>query len=115
MYLSFPEKLSPSFWIVQSTLLVLFLKEQLKKLRKAEVIVLLEDVGKVEVLSYTKLELRETVEEVDCETFDETKNGFKQGLNSSFDCLPSLNLKVRLFIFGSFKQIFLKRDWWDLD
>ena len=41
-------------------------------------------MGKVEVLSLTQSELGETVEEVDCEIFDETKTGFKQGLNSSF-------------------------------
>ena len=47
----FPEKLSASFWIVQSTLLAVFPKEQLKELREAEVTVLLGDIGKVEVLS----------------------------------------------------------------
>ena len=47
----FPEKLSASFWIVQSTLLAVFPEEQLKELREAEVTVLLGDVGKVEVLS----------------------------------------------------------------
>ena len=51
LYLPFPEKLSASFWIVQSTLLAVFPKEQLKELREAEVTVLLGDIGKVEVLS----------------------------------------------------------------
>ena len=51
LYLPFPEKLSASFWIVQSTLLAVFPEEQLKELREAEVTVLLGDVGKVEVLS----------------------------------------------------------------
>ena len=40
LYLSFPEKLSTSFWIVQFTLLVAFPEEQLKELREAEVIAL---------------------------------------------------------------------------
>ena len=87
-----------------------FPEEQLKELREAEVAVLLEYVGKIKVLSSTQLELRDIVEEVDCETFDETKNGFKQDLNSSFDCLPLLNLKARLSIFGSFKQIFFEAE-----
>ena len=65
MYLPFPEKLSASSWIVQSTLLAVFPEEQLKELREAEVTVLLEDVGKFEVLSLTQSELRNTVEEVD--------------------------------------------------
>ena len=51
LYLPIPEKLSASFWIVQSTLLAVFPEEQLKELREAEVTVLLGDVGKVEVLS----------------------------------------------------------------
>ena len=65
MYLPFPEKLSASSWIVQSTLLAVFPEEQLKELRETEVTVLLEDVGKFEVLSLTQSELRNTVEEVD--------------------------------------------------
>ena len=77
MYLPFPEKLSASFRIVLSTLLAVFLEEQLKDIREAEVPVLLEDGGKVEVLSLTQSELRDTVEEVDCETIDEAKSGFK--------------------------------------
>ena len=88
MYLPLPGKLSASFLIVKSILLVVFAEEPLKELREAEVIVLLEDLGKVEVLSLTQSELRETVAEEDCGTFDETKTGFKQGLNSCFDCLP---------------------------
>ena len=95
LYLPFTEKLFTSFWIVQSTLLVVFPEEQLKELREEEFIVLLEDVGKAEVLSLTQSELGETVEEVDCETFDETKSGIKQSLNSSFDGLPLLNLQAR--------------------
>ena len=93
---------------MQSTLLAVFPEEQLKELRETEVTVLLKDVGKVEVLSLTQSELRNTVEEVDWETIDETKSGFKQGLNSSFDCLPLLNLDARLSISGSFKQIFFE-------
>ena len=65
LYLPFPEKLSASFWIVQSTLLVVFPEEQLKELRETEFTILMEDVGKVEVLSLTQSELRNTVEEVD--------------------------------------------------
>ena len=83
-----------------------FPEEQLKEPREAEVTVMLEYVAKIEVLSSTQSELRDTVEEVDCETFDETKSGFKQDLNSRLDCLPVLNLKARVSIFGSFKQIF---------
>ena len=110
LYLPFPEKLSASFWKVNSKLLAAFPEEQLKELREAEITVLLEDVGKVEVLSLTQSELSDTVEEVDCETFDETKSGFNQGLNSSFDCLPLLNLEARLSIFGGFKQIFFEAE-----
>ena len=77
LYLPFPEKLSASFRIVLSTLLAVFLEEQLKDIREAEVPVLLEDGGKVEVLSLTQSELRDTVKEVDCETIDEAKSGFK--------------------------------------
>ena len=76
--LPFPEKLFASFRIVQSKLLAVFPEEQLKDLREAEVPVLLEDGGKVAVLSLTQSELRDTVEEVDCETIDEAKSGFKQ-------------------------------------
>ena len=83
-----------------------FPEEQLKEPREAEVTVMLEYVAKIKVLSSTQSELRDTVEEVDCETFDETKSGFKQDLNSRLDCLPVLNLKARVSIFGSFKQIF---------
>ena len=83
-----------------------FPEEQLKEPREAEVTVMLECVAKIKVLSSTQSELRDTVEEVDCETFDETKSGFKQDLNSRLDCLPVLNLKARVSIFGSFKQIF---------
>ena len=75
--LPFPEKLFASFPIVQSKLLAVFPEEQLKDLREAEVPVLLEDGGKVKVLSLTQSELRDTVEEVDCETIDEAKSGFK--------------------------------------
>ena len=39
----------------------------------------------------------------------------KQGLNSSSDCLPLLNLDARLSIFSSFKQLSLKLNWCDLD
>ena len=78
MCLPFPEKLFASFRIVQSKLLAVFPEEQLKDLREAEVPVLLEDGGKVAVLSLTQSELRDTVEEVDCETIDEEKSGFKQ-------------------------------------
>ena len=63
---------------MQSKLLAVFPEEQLKDLREAEVPVLLEDGGKVAVLSLTQSELRDTVEEVDCETIDEEKSGFKQ-------------------------------------
>ena len=63
---------------MQSKLLAVFPEEQLKDLREAEVPVLLEDGGKVEVLSLTQSELRDTVEEVDCETIDEAKSGFQQ-------------------------------------
>ena len=83
-----------------------FPEEQLKEPREAEVTVMLEYVAKIKVLSSTQSDLRDTVEEVDCETFDETKSGFKQDLNSRLDCLPVLNLKARVSIFGSFKQIF---------
>ena len=83
-----------------------FPEEQLKEPREAEVTVMLEYVAKIKVLSSTQSELRDTVEEVDCKTFDETKSGFKQDLNSRLDCLPVLNLKARVSIFGSFKQIF---------
>ena len=83
-----------------------FPEEQLKEPREAEVTVMLEYVAKIKVLSSTQSELGDTVEEVDCETFDETKSGFKQDLNSRLDCLPVLNLKARVSIFGSFKQIF---------
>ena len=109
LYLPFPEKLSASFWVDQSTLLGVFPEEQLKELRETDVAVMLEDVGKDEVLSLTHSELRDTVDEVDCETFDETKSGFKQGLNSICNCLP-LNLEARLSIFGSFKQIFFEAE-----
>ena len=81
LYLAFPEKLSTSFWIVESKLLAVFPEEKLKKLREAEVTVLLEDIGKVVVLHLTHSELSDTVEEVDCETFDEAKTSFNQGLN----------------------------------
>ena len=64
LFLPFPDKLSASFWIVQSKLLDVF-PEQLKELTETEITVLLEDVGKVEVLSLTQSELRNTVEEVD--------------------------------------------------
>ena len=50
---------------MQSTLLAVFPEEQLKELRETEVTVLLENVGKFEVLSLTQSELRNTVEEVD--------------------------------------------------
>ena len=109
MFLPFPDKLSASFWIVQSKLLDVF-PEQLKELTETEVTVLLEDVGKVEVLSLTQSELRNTVEEVDWETTDETKSGFKQDLNSTFHCLSLLNLDARLSIFGSFKQFFFEAE-----
>ena len=66
-------------------------------------------------LSLTQTELRNTVDEVDWETIDETKSSFQQGLNSSFDCLPLLNLDAKLSISGSFKQIFLKLNWCDFD
>ena len=95
---------------MESRLLAVFPEEKFKELREAEVTVLLEDIGKVEVLGLTQSELSDTVEEVDCETFDEAKSGFKQGLNSSFDCLPLLNLEARLSIFGSFKQIFFEAE-----
>ena len=95
---------------MQSTLLAVFPEEQLKELRETEVTVLLENVGKIEVLSLTQSELRNTAKEVDWETIDETKSGFEQGLNSSFDCLPLLNLDTRLSIFGSFKQIFFEAE-----
>ena len=39
----------------------------------------------------------------------------KQGLNSSSDCLLLLNLNARLSLFSSFKQLFLKLNWCDLD
>ena len=65
-------------------------------------------MGKVEVLRLTQSELGNTVEEVNCDTFDDAKSGFKQGLNSSFDCWPSLNLEAS--IFGSFKQIFFEAE-----
>ena len=65
LYLPFPEKLSAVVWIVQSKLLALFPEEQLKELREAEVTVLLEEAGKVEVLSLTQSELRDFVEEVE--------------------------------------------------
>ena len=145
LYLSFPGKVSASFWIVQSTLLAVFSEGQLKELRATEVTVLLEDVDKVQVLtlprrrplsyrnqsidlqsksrtgfyitasilkglSLTQSELRNTVDEVDWETIDETKSSFQQGLNSNFDCLPLLNLDAKLSIFGSFKQIFFEAD-----
>ena len=100
---------------MQSALLAVFPEEQLKEIWETEVTELLEDVGKVEVLSLTQSELRNTVEEVDWETIDETKSGFKQGLNSSFDCLSWLNLDARLSISGSFKQFFLKLNWCELD
>ena len=61
-------------------------------------------------LSLTQSELRNTVDEVDWETIDETKSSFQQGLNSNFDCLPLLNLDAKLSIFGSFKQIFFEAD-----
>ena len=61
---------------MRTTLLAVFPEKQLKEVREAQVTVLPEDVGKVEVLSSTKSELRDTVEEVDCETFHETKIGF---------------------------------------
>ena len=61
LYLPFPEKLSALFWIVQSKLL----EELREELREAEVTVLLEEAGKVEVLSLTKSELRDFVEEVE--------------------------------------------------
>ena len=54
MYLSFPEKVSASSWIVQSTLVAVFSEEQLKELRATEVTVLLEDVDKVQVLTLTR-------------------------------------------------------------
>ena len=76
-YLPFQQKLSALFWIVQFTLLAVFQEEQWKGLRHAEVTVLLEDVGKVEVWDWTQSELRDTVEEVGCETFYGTKSGFK--------------------------------------
>ena len=95
---------------MQSTLLAVFPEEQLKELRETEVTVLLENVGKIEVLSLTQSELRNNAKEVDWETIDETKSGFEQGLNSSFDCLPLLNLDARLSIFGSFKQIFFEAE-----
>ena len=100
---------------MQSKLLAAFPEEKLKELREGEVTVLLEDIGKVQVLRLTQSELSDAVEEVDCETFDKAKSGFKRGLNSSFDCLPLSNLDARLSIFGSFKQIFLKLNWFDLD
>ena len=50
---------------MQSTLLAVFLEEQLKELRETEVTELLEDVGKVEVLTLTQSELRNPVEKVD--------------------------------------------------
>ena len=50
---------------MQSTLLAVFLEEQLKELRETEVTELLEDVGKVEVLNLTQSELRNPVEKVD--------------------------------------------------
>ena len=62
---------------MRTTLLAVFPEKQLKEVREAQVTVLPEDVGRVEVLSSTKSELRDTVEEVDCETFHETKIGFK--------------------------------------
>ena len=84
---------------MESKLLAVFPEKKFKELREAKVTVLLEDIGKVEILSLTQSELRDTVEEVDRETFDEAKRGFKQGLNSSFECLPLLNLEARLSIF----------------
>ena len=84
---------------MQYTLLAKFPEKHLKELRETEVTVLLEDVDKVEVWSLTQSELRNTVEEVDWETIDDTKSGFKQGLNSSFDSLPLLNLRCKTFHF----------------
>ena len=108
MNLPFQKKLSASISRVQSKLLAVFPEEQLKELKEAEVTVLLEEVSKVEILSLTQSLLKDTVEEVDCETIDEKKCSFKQGLNSSFDCLPLSDLEVRLSIFGSFKKIFFE-------
>ena len=82
---------------MQSALLAVFPEKQLKQLWETEVTELLENVGKIEALSLTQSELRNTVEEVDWETIDETKSDFKQGLNSSFDCLPLLNLDANFF------------------
>ena len=62
---------------MQSTLLAVFPEEQLKEIWGAEATVLLEDVGKIEVLSLTQSELRDPAEEGNCETIDETKSGFK--------------------------------------
>ena len=90
-------------------MLAVFLEKKLKELRQAEVTGLLEYIDKVEGLGLTQSELSDTVEDVDCETFDEVKTGFKKPcLNSSFYCLPLLNLEPRLCIFGSLKQIFFE-------
>ena len=67
-------------------------------------------MGKVEVFGLTQSELSDTIQEVDCEIFYEAKTGRKQDLNSSFDCLPSLNLEARLSIFDSFKQILFEAE-----
>ena len=57
--------MSTSFWIVESELLAVFSEEKFKELREAEVTILLEDIGKREVLGLTQSELSDTVGEVD--------------------------------------------------
>lgn len=99
---------------MQSNLQAVFPEEQLNELTGAEVTLFLEEVGKVEVLRLTQLKLsRDFNSEVECEAFDEKNCVFKLGLNSSFDCLPLLNLEPRIYIFDSFKQT-LKLDGCDV-
>ena len=55
---------------MESRLLAVFPEEKFKELTETEVTVLLEDIDKVEVFGLVQSELSDTVEEVDCETFD---------------------------------------------
>ena len=49
---------------------------------------------------------------MDCETFDEAKRGFKQGLNSSFNLL---DIGARRSILVASRKFFLELKWCTLD